>query len=61
LCKGSGQNKANGENGYRSIRHRNSIETWTASPLVLANNSTSYNFITATTKAYGSLCRHGED
>jgi hypothetical protein len=41
-------------NNYVVIHHRNSIETWTANPLSLANMTSAYSFIDAAAKAYGS-------
>ena len=37
---------------YLVIKHRNSIETWSANPIFITNN-TNYNFTTAPNKAYG--------
>ncbi|MFH1118952.1 MAG: GEVED domain-containing protein, partial [Bacteroidota bacterium] len=39
---------------YITIKHRNSIETTTASPVSFAGNSISYDFSTAASQAYGS-------
>jgi hypothetical protein len=44
---------ANGSSYYIKINHRNSIETWSASP-VLFTGSTTYDFTTAASQAYGS-------
>lgn len=44
---------SSGNSYYIVVKHRNSIETWSASP-VLFNTSTSYNFSTAASQAYGS-------
>lgn len=45
---------------YLVINHRNSIETWSASPVSLAGNTVSYNFTTGANKAYGyNLLRAG--
>ncbi|MFY8020017.1 MAG: hypothetical protein ACOVP1_02420 [Bacteroidia bacterium] len=38
---------------YVAIKHRNSIETWSADTIVL-NSSTSYNFSTSASQAYGA-------
>ncbi len=43
----------NGNSYYIAIKHRNSIETWSASPIMLGTNA-SYNFSTAANKAYGN-------
>lgn len=43
----------NANSYYIVVKHRNSVETWSASP-VLFTSSTSYNFSTAANKAYGS-------
>ncbi len=37
---------------YLAIKHRNSIETWSANPILIANNA-NYNFTNAANKAYG--------
>ena len=42
-----------GEAYYVAIKHRNSIETWTADTIVM-NNITSYDFSDDVLKAYGS-------
>lgn len=42
-----------GHSYYLVLRHRNTVETWSALPVPLNNNS-SYNFSTADTQAYGS-------
>ncbi len=44
---------AMGHNYYIGVRHRNSIETWSANP-VLMSNQTTYDFTTAANQAYGS-------
>lgn len=44
-------NKVN--NGYRVFRHRNSIETWTPGPVPFSGDSSSYDFSTDASKAYG--------
>ena len=47
-------NAANG-NYYIVIRHRNTLETWSAAPVAYtAGGVTSYSFITSITQAYGS-------
>lgn len=40
--------------GYRVFRHRNSIETWTPVPIPFIGDSSSYDFTTAVTQAYGN-------
>ena len=42
-----------GNSYYIAIKHRNSIETWSANP-VLMSASTSYNFSSALTQAFGN-------
>jgi hypothetical protein len=37
---------------YLAIKHRNSIETWSANPVLIANNA-NYNFTSTANKAYG--------
>jgi hypothetical protein len=37
---------------YIVIKHRNAIETWSAAPVAI-NNNTIYNFTTAASQAYG--------
>ena len=39
---------------YITVKHRNSIETTTASPVSFAGNSITYDFSTAASQAYGS-------
>ncbi len=41
-----------GQSYYIVIKHRNAIQTWSASP-VLLNENTTYDFTTAANKAYG--------
>jgi hypothetical protein len=42
-----------GNNYYIVVKHRNSIETWSASPVLISNNM-SYDFSTSDTQAYGN-------
>ncbi len=42
-----------GNSYYLSIHHRNSIETWSATPIVITSQG-NYNFSNAVTKAYGN-------
>ena len=44
--------EANNNSYYVVIKHRNSIETWSADPVTMSS-STSYDFSTAANKAYG--------
>jgi hypothetical protein len=44
--------QANGNSYYIVIKHRNSLETWSANSVTMLS-STSYDFTTAATKAYG--------
>lgn len=41
-------------NGYRVIKHRNSIETWSSSPIPFIGDSSSYNFSASASNAYGN-------
>lgn len=43
-----------GSSYYIVLKHRNSLETWSASPVSFATTSTSYDFTTAANKAFGS-------
>jgi hypothetical protein len=43
-----------GQAFYLVIKHRNTVETWSANPISLTTNSISYNFTNATSKAYGA-------
>ncbi|MCB0727696.1 MAG: hypothetical protein KDD00_09545 [Ignavibacteriae bacterium] len=44
-----------GGNYYISVRHRNSIQTWSKDPVTLTSNmTTTYNFTTSLNKAYGN-------
>lgn len=42
-----------GQSFYIAIQHRNALETWSANPVIIGNN-TSYNFTNAAAKAYGA-------
>ncbi|MDR3669129.1 MAG: dockerin type I repeat-containing protein, partial [Ignavibacteriaceae bacterium] len=44
----------NGTNYYIVVKHRNSIETWSASAQSFSSNLLSYNFTTSASQAYGS-------
>lgn len=39
---------------YIVIKHRNSIETWSANPISISSSITSYNFTISSSQAYGS-------
>jgi hypothetical protein len=39
---------------YVAVYHRNSLETWSSTPLLINNDTLSYDFTTAAGKAYGS-------
>ena len=39
---------------YIVVKHRNAIETWSANPIAMGFNSTSYNFSNDANKAYGN-------
>jgi hypothetical protein len=41
-------------NYYIVIKHRSSVETWSADPVSFSGSAVSYNFSTAATQAYGS-------
>src|ERR1035437_8570889 len=47
-------NAVNGSNYYIVVKHRNSIETWSASAHSFTSYALSYDFTTAATQAYGS-------
>lgn len=47
-------NIINGANYYIAIRHRNSIETWSSSGVAFSSGTLSYDFTTASNKAYGN-------
>jgi hypothetical protein len=48
-------NTAPSGNYYLDVRHRNSIETWSSSPVALQRNvNTNYDFTLAANRAYGS-------
>ena len=44
----------NGNSYYISVRHRNSIQTWSTAPVLMNPTGTTYNFSTAATQAAGS-------
>lgn len=41
-------------NYYVAVKHRNTVQTWSASPISISSVPSSYNFSNAVTKAYGS-------
>ena len=43
-----------GSSYYIVLKHRNSLETWSASPVSFATTTVSYDFTTAANKAFGS-------
>ena len=47
------KNMTTGNNYYIALQHRNALETWSGSP-VLMNASNTYDFSTAASQAYGS-------
>jgi endonuclease G len=47
-------NVTNSTNYYIAVKHRNSIETWSASPHSFNSYALSYDFTTAAAQAYGS-------
>jgi Putative metal-binding motif len=42
-----------GQSYYIAIKHRNSVETWSANPILISSN-TSYDFSTSASQAYGA-------
>jgi hypothetical protein len=44
----------NGTSYYIVLKHRNSLETWSAAPQTFSSSALSYDFTTAATQAYGS-------
>ncbi|MBI2416573.1 MAG: hypothetical protein HYV28_01465 [Ignavibacteriales bacterium] len=48
------QNNYSGSSYYIVVKHRNSIETWSATSQAVTESALSYNFTTAASKAYGS-------
>lgn len=53
---GSGRffNAINNTPYYLVVKHRNSLETWSASSVVFTNNQLTYDFTTSQNKAYGN-------
>jgi endonuclease/exonuclease/phosphatase family metal-dependent hydrolase len=54
--QGSGKfyNAINGVSYYLVLKHRNAIETWSATGQTFSNDALSYDFTTASNKAYGN-------
>lgn len=54
--QGSGKyyNAVNGTPYYLVLKHRNSIETWSATTQLFLNNQLTYDFTTASSKAFGN-------
>jgi parallel beta-helix repeat protein len=48
------KNAVNGNNYFLCVKHRNSLETWSSSGITFSDNSSSYDFTTALSKAYGN-------
>jgi M6 family metalloprotease-like protein len=51
---GSFLNAINGVPYYLVIKHRNAVETWSASGLTFSNNTLAYDFTTSADKAFGN-------
>ena len=47
-------NAVNGVNYFIVLKHRNSLETWSSSPMSFNSNSLSYDFSTSSSQAYGN-------
>lgn len=47
-------NLLRGGSFYLVAKHQNALETWSALPVTLSSDSTTYDFTTANTKAYGN-------
>lgn len=47
------KNAANGIPYYIAVKHRNSIETWSKTPVSFSGNQLSYDFTTSASKAFG--------
>lgn len=50
-----------GTNGYIVLKHRNALETWSASPVLFNTSSISYDFSTAASQAFGSNMKNMGD
>jgi hypothetical protein len=46
---------------YLAVKHRNSLETWSAVPIILNATTVSYDFSTAPNKAYGNKLKNLSD
>ena len=44
---------ANGNNYYIALSHRNSIKTWSATPILFSSSGTTYDFSISQSQAYG--------
>jgi hypothetical protein len=44
----------NGNSYYLVVRHRNSIETWSADPILMTLTNSNYDFSVQATKAFGA-------
>lgn len=49
-----------GSSFYIILTHRNSLETWSALPVLMNTNPVNYDFSNASGKSYGSMCRQLE-
>ncbi|MBK8550012.1 MAG: SBBP repeat-containing protein [Ignavibacteria bacterium] len=47
-------NAVNGVNYFISVKHRNSIETWSSSSIGFSSGTATFNFATVVTQAYGN-------
>jgi len=47
-------NAVNGTHYYLVVKHRNSIETWSAAPVLFVSGVASYDFTTAQTQTFGN-------
>jgi hypothetical protein len=57
--RGNGKfyNAVNGTPYYLVLKHRNAIETWSSVSITFTNGSSTYDFTTASNKAYGNNLR----
>jgi hypothetical protein len=51
---GSFQNAVNGTPYYIVVKHRNAVETWSATNQTFTSNTLTYDFTTGSNKAYGN-------
>lgn len=54
LANISVSNNFAGSSYYLTVKHRNSVATWSANPVLISASGTSYNFSTSDAQAYGS-------